>query len=439
MSDVDAIVIGAGHNGLTAGTMLARDGLKVLCLEKTNWAGGMATTKELFKGYKHSVGAWAMIVLHQEMIDLLDVEKFGFETIIPDTSYCVYGEPEDKCFIAYNDPITMANKIAEDHGPDAMRGLFDLFQYLRIYGKVADKERLKAPDAIEKLIAEAEDAETREALQRLCYASAMDIIRDYFPDPNKHRTIQGSLAAMSIDGTHMGPYTPGGATSMAFHYTASDAMNVFKLPVGGIGALSEALVRALEAEGGEVRYKAQVKRLLIEDGKAVGVELRSGETITAKVILSSIDANTTFLKLAGEEHLPLPFTEKVKEIDYRNGYIQVHMTLKEEPEFTGHLAFTNEDKLKWLMAYIPSADHVSKCWNEYKNGQIPEDPARVLLLPEHDRPDGGAPRLPHGNVVLALLPVRHAEGQAPRACGHHGRPRDRADREVRAQLPRLDR
>ena len=110
MSDVDAIVIGAGHNGLTAGTMLARDGLKVLCLEKTNWAGGMAATKELFKGYKHSVGAWAMIVLHQEMIDLLDVEKFGFETIVPDTSYCVYGEPEDK-------------------------------------------ERLKAPDSIEKLIA----------------------------------------------------------------------------------------------------------------------------------------------------------------------------------------------------------------------------------------------------------------------------------------------
>jgi len=153
MSDVDAIVIGAGHNGLTAGTMLARDGLKVLCLEKTNWAGGMAATKELFKGYKHSVGAWAMIVLHQEMIDLLDVEKFGFETIVPDTSYCVYGEPEDKCFIAYNDPITMANKLAEDHGPDAMRALFDFFQYMRIFGKVADKERLKAPDSIEKLIA----------------------------------------------------------------------------------------------------------------------------------------------------------------------------------------------------------------------------------------------------------------------------------------------
>jgi phytoene dehydrogenase-like protein len=93
--------------------MLARDGQKVLVLEKTNWAGGMAATKELFKGYKHSVGAWAMIVLHQEMIDLLDVEKFGFETIVP----------------------------------DAMRALFDFFQYMHIFGKVADKERLKAPSS----------------------------------------------------------------------------------------------------------------------------------------------------------------------------------------------------------------------------------------------------------------------------------------------------
>ena len=425
MSDVDAIVIGAGHNGLTAGTMLARDGLKVLCLEKTNWAGGMAATKELFKGYKHSVGAWAMIVLHQEMIDLLDVEKFGFETIVPDTSYCVYGEPEDKCFIAYNDPITMANKLAEDHGPDAMRALFDFFQYMRIFGKVADKERLKAPDSIEKLIAEAEDAETREALQRLCNASAMDIIRQFFPDPDKHRTIQGSLAAMSIDGTHMGPYTPGGATSMAFHYTASDAMNVFKLPEGGIGALSEALVRALEAEGGEVRYKAQVKRLLIEDGKAVGVELRSGEKITANVVLSSIDANSTFLRLAGEENVPFAFAEKVKEIDYRNGYIQVHMTLKEEPEFTGHLAFTNEDKLKWLMAYIPSADHVSKCWNEYKNGQIPEDPLAYCYFPSMIDPTVAPAGYHTATLFSHYFPLRHPEGSSSAST-----PRIMADRAI---------
>ena len=99
----------------------------------------------------------------------------------------------------------------------------------------------------------------------------MGVISRFFPDPEKNRHIQGSLSAASIDGTHMGPYTPGGALSLAYHYTAGDEFT-FRMPRGGIGALSEALVKALEANGGEVQYKAQVKRFLVEDGKIAGGE-----------------------------------------------------------------------------------------------------------------------------------------------------------------------
>jgi phytoene dehydrogenase-like protein len=74
MADTDAIVVGAGHNGLAAASVLARNGLRVLCLEKTNWPGGMAATKELFKGYKHSVGAWALLVFREEMMKLLELD-----------------------------------------------------------------------------------------------------------------------------------------------------------------------------------------------------------------------------------------------------------------------------------------------------------------------------------------------------------------------------
>ncbi len=381
MPDVDSIIIGAGHNGLAAGGILAKNGQRVLVLEKTNYPGGMAATKELFKGFKHSVGAWALIVFHKEMQELLEIDDFGYESFIPDTSYCVYGAPEDKPFIAYNDPIVMANKLATDHGPDAMRGLFDLFQYLQGFQKIADEQRFKNPDSMETLIAQAPDEETRRMLHRLTYGSAMDIIRDYFPDPEKHKCIQGSLAAMTIDGTHMGPYTPGSATSMAFHYTATDAMNVFKLPKGGIGALCTALVKKLEHYGGEVRYKSQVQKFLLEEGRVVGVQLRSGEKITANQVLSSLDAKSTFHRLTGEEHLSDDFNNKVDEIDYRNGYLQIHLTLKELPEFTGHLAFTNEDKLKWLMAYIPSPGHLNDAWKQYRKGEIPDDPPAYTYFP----------------------------------------------------------
>jgi phytoene dehydrogenase-like protein len=108
MADYDAIVVGAGHNGLAAASVLARKGLSVLCLEKTNWNGGQAATKELFKGYKHSVGAWALLVFRREMLELLGLEKYGLELITPETSYCSFGEPGDAPFVAYSDTAKMA-------------------------------------------------------------------------------------------------------------------------------------------------------------------------------------------------------------------------------------------------------------------------------------------------------------------------------------------
>jgi phytoene dehydrogenase-like protein len=380
MADYDAIVVGAGHNGLAAASVLAKNGLKVLCLEKTNWPGGMAATKELFKGFKHSVGAWALLIFRQQMLELLELEPYGLELIRPRSSYCVFGAPEDPPFIGYTDTAELMEHLMKDHGPDVVQGLAALAEYFQAFKQLMNKELLKAPDPIETLIAEAPDAKTRETLVKLHSASAMDVLRQFFPDPEKHRCIMGSLTASAIDGTHMGPFTPGTALSMAYHYTMGDDYD-FKIPRGGIGKLSEALVNSLEDRGGEVRYKAQVKRFSIENGRVAGVELRNGDTLTANVVLSSLDARTTFLGLAGEERLPSEFVHSVREIEYRNGYIQLHMTLRELPEFTGHLAFANENDIRWLMSYIPSHEHLSRCWAQYQRGEVPDDPVSYCYVP----------------------------------------------------------
>jgi phytoene dehydrogenase-like protein len=217
-------------------------------------------------------------------------------------------------------------------------------------------------------------------LLKTVYGSAMDVLRQFFPDPEKYRCILGSFAASTIDGTHMGPFTPGSALSLAFHYTMGDEYD-FRTPKGGIGKLSEALLKSLEDNGGKVQYKAPVSRFLIEDGKVTGVQLDTGEKISAKVVLSSLDARTTFLNLAGEDRLPSDFVHKVKEIEYKNGYVQIQMTLKELPEFTGHLAFANEKKIRGLMAYIPSPEHLSRCWEQYRQGRVPDDPPSYCAIP----------------------------------------------------------
>jgi phytoene dehydrogenase-like protein len=380
MADYDAIVIGAGHNGLTAASVLAKNGLSVLCLERTNGPGGMAATRELFDGFKHNVGAWALIIFRDEMIKRLELDKYGLELIKPRSSYCSFGDPGDTPLVAYTDLTEMTEHLTNDHGPDALAGLGGVYNFLQKYKELLDTEMFKAPSSIETLIAEAPDAETREILLKTVYGSAMDVLRQFFPDPTKHRCILASLCASAIDGTHTGPFTPGSALSMAYHYTMGDAYD-FRTPKGGIGALSEALVRSLEDRGGEVRYGAQVKRLLIDNGKATGVELRSGEKITAKVVLSSLDARSTFLGLVGEDHLPSDFVHRVKDIEYQNGYIQIHMTLRELPEFTGHLAFANEGTTRYIMAYIPSPEYLARCWEQYRHGQVPDEPVAYSAFP----------------------------------------------------------
>lgn len=381
MKTIDAVIIGAGHNGLAAGTLLARAGLRVLALERNGYVGGMAATRELWKGFRHNVGAWALLVLPDAMIDELGMREHGLEVITPRTSYCVFGAPEDPPFVFYTDPAEMMTHLATAHGMDALEALMGLWGHVQVFADVMREGRLAPPEPWEAIVARAPTEEARQVLVRSFYGSAMDVIRRFFPDPSKHRTITGSLAAMSIDGTHGGPWSPGTACSMSYHYTASGAANEFKMPKGGIGAVSDALRRAFEAAGGEVRTRAGVRRVLVEGGRAVGVELDSGERLACRAVLSSADARATFLGLLGEAHLPGELVEALKEVDYRNGYIQLHLVLEELPTFTGHLAFANESGIRWLMARIPSPEHLARCWEQYRRDEVPDDPVAYCTIP----------------------------------------------------------
>jgi hypothetical protein len=301
---------------------------------------------------------------------------------------------------------------------------------LQVFGDVMAAQRAKVPDSIDAIIAAAPDARTREILITSFYGSAMDVIRKFLPDPNRHRCIGGSLAAMTIDGTHLGPYSPGTACSMAYHYTVSGGANLFKMPKGGIGTMSEAILKSFEEHGGTVQYRADVQRLLVEKGRVVGVQLRNGETISSKVVLSSADARSTFLKLVGEEQLPTEFVQAVKEIEYTNGYIQLHLTLKELPEFTGHLAFANENNIRWLTSYIPSPEHLSRCWEQYRRNQVPDDPVSYCYIPSVMDPS----LAPAGYYTCTmfshyfpaeLAPAQHRQLLAGRRGGGHEQARQR--------------
>jgi phytoene dehydrogenase-like protein len=285
MSDSDAIIIGAGHNGLAAATVLASRGVKVLVLEKNSYVGGMTGTREILKGCRNEVGASCFFPISREVAEALDFEGNGAEFI--DLPVMAVNLPNSGAppLLFYKNRLRQLVHIVSRHGPSAMLGFVRLARYCKYPASVMDRFTSgRAPRSAQELLSAAPNAAAREQLEWAFSGSAMDLIERFFPDPVKHRTLRALLAFAAIQSTYKGPYSPGSA--MCLVYTmAEDAQNgdgqLIRRVKGGMGSLCEALVRRIETHGGEVRLKQQVKRIVVEHGKAIGVELGQAGDIPA--------------------------------------------------------------------------------------------------------------------------------------------------------------
>jgi phytoene dehydrogenase-like protein len=382
MADYDAIVVGAGHNGLAAAVILAKEGLKALVLEKNSYVGGMAATREFFKGFKHDVAASILFPLSERIVEDLELEKYGLQVIDTPILTSSTGVPGESPVIFYSDPVKLMEHIQRDHGGDAVQGLAGVFAFCNTAAEALDRfNPLSPPKSLGAVIDAAPTVQAKNALKKCFFGSVMDVINEFFPDPNRHKLIRSFLAFMAIQSTYRGPYTPGSALCLAYGLASPAMGQLMRRIKGGIGMLPEGLRRSFEEKGGEVRLSTRVRRILTENGKAVGVELRNNEKITAKVVLSNLDANATFIGLVGQDNLPSDFIRMVKEIDHRSPYLQILLTLKELPEFTGDLAYANEGGLRGGMGIFHSPEHLEQCWDACKWGRIPKDPTIGLQIP----------------------------------------------------------
>jgi len=420
MSEYDAIIVGAGHNGLTCAIELARAGKKVAIIEKTFGPGGQAATRELFPGYKHSVGAWAFLVFKEKLIKYLELDKEGFELIRPESSFTVFGNEGEGQFVSYTDSMELANHIVEEHGFDAMTGFQNFNKAMMQWKKVFDRyvEETECP-TLEELISREEDPELRELFTKINYGSAMDVLREFFPNEGEFNTITGSLCASAVDGTHMGPYSKGSGLSLAYHYGAGDTYD-FKIPKGGIGQLSYCLEAVAKRYGVEIMYKSPITEFISEATetghpqskyKVTGVELKGGEKLHAKVVVSTLDAQNTFLNKCDKSQLPKDFVSRVEDIQHANGYIQIHLALKDLPTFSGELEWVNGKVQSWLLAYIPSPDNLHESWKTYQKNEVSEDPATYFYFPSQ-LDSSLAPEGHHTCTLFAhYFPAVNPEGQ----------------------------
>lgn len=373
-SNPDVIVIGAGHNGLAAAAVMAREGLRVLVLEKNNYVGGMAGTREILKGCRNEVGASCLFPLSKELLEYFDFEGHGVEFIqLPVIALNLTGL-DAKPLMFFASQRKQLWHIVRDFGFGALLGFVKLSQFCNHHARLFDRfSARQAPRSFDAILAAAPDARAREELELAYRGSAMDVIDRYFPDPVKHRELRAILAFAATQSTYKGPYSKGSALCLVYTMAQEGTGGLMQRVKGGLGKMSEALVTQVEAHGGEVRLKQSVDEILIENGRAVGVRLKHGEEIRARAVVSNLDKQANFGHLLRQQTLPAAIQAQLDGMVYRGAYVHMLFKLNGVPQFNAKLGHLNRipfSRFGGSMVFEPK--EMQRCFEQCQAGKLPD-------------------------------------------------------------------
>jgi len=429
MPDFDAIVIGAGHNGLAAASILQRGGMRTLCLEKNHYIGGMASTVELFDGYQFEIAGSVLFPLADEIYDDLGIGSVP--TIDTEVMSVNIGTPDDEPVVFYSDPERLMNHIAERHGSDAVMGMAELIGWTQAPARAIGRFDVRSkPKTLDEMFACATNEAERRAINELLFGSCMDVIGRYLPDKDKHKMLRGLLAFLAVNSTYRGPYTPGSAACLAFGLAAPPNTRLMKKLEGGIGALVSHLETMFVGYGGEIRLKSKVKRIVLDGRRVAGVELQTGEVITAAVVLSNLDPSVTLTQLVDPAHLPQDMVDRLTRVDHRAAYVQMHFALSGLPEYAPPYDFLNDPSLQANVGVFGSPEEMQRDWENCRRGVVPEDPSLGLQIPTIHDPDLAPDGCHAASAFAFYFPVEVDRSQ-------HGRLKDEMAERVIAKLTRL--
>jgi phytoene dehydrogenase-like protein len=389
----DCIVVGAGHNGLVCAATLARGGRSVLVLEAQGQVGGAALTREFAPGFQVSACAHIVHQLRADVLRDLELEAHGLKwaarampttALGSDGAHLRMGEGSGGSEAAALQAYTaQMQRFAQALVPVLSRvpprlGTSDWKDYAALARLGWRIRRLGRGDMRELL--------------RIGGMNVYDLLEEHFEAP----LLKGALGFDAVLGTNFGPRSPGTVLTLLYRLAAQAAAGGgLSQPVGGVGALSEALARAATARGAEIRARTPVKRILVEADRAAGVELESGERIAAATVISSADPKTTFLQLLGTAELDTGFARRVSHLRSRGLAAKLHLALDRLPVFTG----ATESDLRGRLLVAPSLEYLEQAYNHSKYGEYSSAPAMEITVPTLNDPSLAPP----GRHVLSAL------------------------------------
>ena len=406
----DAVIVGGGHNALVTAALLAGKGRRVLVLERRGVIGGAAATEEIFPGCRVNVAAQDAGLFRRDIVADLGLRAHGLEWVHPPavaTSLLGGGD----ALTLWRDPARTRDEIARHSRTDAAR-FQEWAGYLRKMARalrigldhpapplhdLTARERIRLLRPL--LQAARVGRRTVVELLRVLPLPARDLLDDWFESD----ALKGMPGSTALLGASQGPSAMGGAFRLLYHATGSDPHGFRSSAFlrGGTGALPEALAGAARAKGTEIHTGAEVERIVVDDGAAIGVVLAGGEEIPAGCVVSGADPRRTFFDLVGAPRLGPEFNRKVANIRMRGTTAVLHLVLDSLPPLPDAAR-----RLAGHTLVAPTLDYLERASDDAKHGRFSARPHLDIVVPTlHD------PTLAPAGRHIASIQIRYAPFQ----------------------------
>ena len=409
-NNYDAIVIGAGVNGLVTAAFLAKAGQRVLVLEQRDVVGGTLTTEEVHPGFRYDVCRHDAGWLPARIADDLKLKQHGLQHIDVEPSVFAPGASGERndYLLLHHDLQRSAASIRKHSVKDGEKWPAFATRIARLAGFLESAYNSPAPavdaSSLSDLMTLAGLGTRLRALGkadmvellRTVPMSAAELLDDWFETD----LLKGTIGARGVTAMMQGPQS-GGTAFVLLHHQVGRAPGAFRSPTavrGGVGALAGALEAAAKAFGAEIRTGAEVTQIQMNGAAATGVVLRNGDVIAARRIVSAVAPRRTLLDLCDPTRLDPDFVRAVRNVRYRGAWAKVNLALGALPTFRALRDDSTDSALRGAISIGPSLNYLERAYDDAKYGRVSAHPYLEIRIPSLADPS----LAPAGRHVMSI-------------------------------------